>query len=63
MWRQLGTENYDVKQDEPFIAEDAEYNFGPVQVPPGKVLVLGDSCNHSLGGHIFEYGVSYQKKI
>ena len=45
----------DVKQDEPFTAEDAEYDFGPVQVPPGKVLVLGDNRNHSLDGHIWGF--------
>lgn len=38
------------KQDEPFTAEDAAYEFGPVSVPPGSVLVLGDNRNHSLDG-------------
>lgn len=42
-------------QDEPFVAEDAEYTFGPVTVPPGKVLVLGDNRNHSLDGHIWGF--------
>eukprot|EP00547_Thalassionema_nitzschioides_P001613 CAMPEP_0194211054 /NCGR_PEP_ID=MMETSP0156-20130528/9258_1 /TAXON_ID=33649 /ORGANISM="Thalassionema nitzschioides, Strain L26-B" /LENGTH=238 /DNA_ID=CAMNT_0038938479 /DNA_START=133 /DNA_END=846 /DNA_ORIENTATION=+ len=40
-------------QDEPFTAEDAAYEFGPVTVPPGQVLVLGDNRNHSLDGHIW----------
>lgn len=40
----------DVKQDEPFTAEDAAYEFGPVSVPAGNVLVLGDNRNHSLDG-------------
>lgn len=42
-------------QDEPFVAEDAEYQFGPVEVPPGNVLVLGDNRNHSLDGHIWGF--------
>mmetsp|Transcript_163 Transcript_163/g.239 ORF Transcript_163/g.239 Transcript_163/m.239 type:complete len:297 (-) Transcript_163:265-1155(-) len=43
------------KQDEPFTAEDAQYEFGPVTVPPGDVLVLGDNRNHSLDGHIWGF--------
>ena len=42
-------------QDEPFVAEDAEYQFGPVTVPTGCVLVLGDNRNHSLDGHIWGF--------
>jgi signal peptidase I len=41
--------------DEPFTAEPAEYQFGPVTVPPGHVLVLGDNRNHSLDGHIWGF--------
>mmetsp|Transcript_12522 Transcript_12522/g.25527 ORF Transcript_12522/g.25527 Transcript_12522/m.25527 type:complete len:287 (+) Transcript_12522:2-862(+) len=44
-----------VMQDEPFTAEDAAYEFGPVLVPPGDVLVLGDNRNHSLDGHIWGF--------
>mmetsp|Transcript_4684 Transcript_4684/g.6947 ORF Transcript_4684/g.6947 Transcript_4684/m.6947 type:complete len:291 (-) Transcript_4684:160-1032(-) len=43
------------KQDEPFTAENAAYEFGPVQVPRGSVLVLGDNRNHSLDGHIWGF--------
>ena len=43
------------KQDEPFTAEDAAYEFGPVEVPRGDVLVLGDNRNHSLDGHIWGF--------
>jgi len=43
------------KQDEPFTAEDAAYEFGPVTVPAGSVLCLGDNRNHSLDGHIWGF--------
>ena len=43
------------KQEEPWVAENAEYQFGPVVVPPGNVLVLGDNRNHSLDGHIWGF--------
>lgn len=42
-------------QDEPFVAEDADYRFGPATVPPGNVLCLGDNRNHSLDGHIWGF--------
>lgn len=44
-----------VKQDEPFTAEEALYDFGPVTVPEGELLVLGDNRNHSLDGHIWGF--------
>ena len=43
------------RQDEPFTAEKPEYEFGPVTVPLGSVLVLGDNRNHSLDGHIWGF--------
>jgi signal peptidase I len=43
------------QQDEPFTAEDARYQFGPVIVPPDSVLVLGDNRNQSLDGHIWGF--------
>lgn len=42
-------------QVEPYTAEDAEYEFGPVKVPPGQVLVLGDNRNHSFDGHLWGF--------
>mmetsp|Transcript_9186 Transcript_9186/g.18400 ORF Transcript_9186/g.18400 Transcript_9186/m.18400 type:complete len:294 (+) Transcript_9186:126-1007(+) len=42
-------------QDEPYTAEKALYDFGPVTVPEGKLLVLGDNRNHSLDGHIWGF--------
>lgn len=43
------------EQEESYTAEDAEYEFGPVVVPPNNVLVLGDNRNHSLDGHIWGF--------
>eukprot|EP00980_Cylindrotheca_fusiformis_P016198 scaffold4811_cov171-Cylindrotheca_fusiformis.AAC.6 len=43
------------EQDESYTAEDAQYEFGPVTVPKGSVLVLGDNRNHSLDGHIWGF--------
>jgi len=42
-------------QDEPFTNEAARYDFGPVQVPEGCVLVLGDNRNQSLDGHVWGF--------
>lgn len=47
--------NGEGQDEEKFIAELAEYKFGPVLVPPGNVLVLGDNRNHSLDGHIWGF--------
>lgn len=42
-------------QDEPFTNEAARYDFGPVTVPEGCVLVLGDNRNQSLDGHVWGF--------
>jgi len=64
-WRNLKGDRVEVKngklfinnvqQDEPFTNEDAKYMFGPVEVPKGQVLVLGDNRNQSLDGHIWGF--------
>ena len=38
---------------EKFINGKPNYKFGPVVVPPGNVLVLGDNRNASLDSHIW----------
>lgn len=43
------------EQEEPFTAEAARYEFGPVTVPDGTVLVLGDNRNLSLDGHVWGF--------
>lgn len=43
------------EQVESYVAEDADYEFGPVKVPKDAVLVLGDNRNHSLDGHIWGF--------
>ena len=45
-----------MKQDEPFTTVDANYEFWPVLVPDGSLLVLGDNRNHSLDGQIWVWG-------
>jgi len=42
-------------QDEPFTNEKPKYDWGPVTVPAGQVLVLGDNRNQSLDGHIWGF--------
>lgn len=43
------------RQDEPYTNGDAEYELGPVVVPPGNLLVLGDNRNQSMDSHIWGF--------
>ena len=45
----------DVPQKEPFTYEKAFYDFGPVTVPTGCLMVFGDNRNHSLDSHIWGF--------
>ena len=38
---------------EPWLAEPMDYRFGPVTVPAGNLLVLGDNRNASLDSHLW----------
>ena len=38
---------------EPWLAEPIDYSFGPVTVPEGQLLVLGDNRNASLDSHLW----------
>lgn len=41
--------------DEPYVQEPPAYEYGPVTIPEGKILVLGDNRNYSYDGH--EWGL------
>ncbi len=38
---------------EPYLAETMTYSFGPVEVPEGQVLLLGDNRNVSFDAHMW----------
>lgn len=39
--------------DEPYISAPMDYEFGPVKVPEGCVLLLGDNRNYSFDAHLW----------
>lgn len=47
--------------EEPYIAEEPKYPYGPIPIPTGKYLVLGDNRNHSNDGH--EWGLLDRDRI
>lgn len=47
--------------EEPYIAESPRYHFGPVEIPSGKYLVLGDNRNASNDSH--EWGLLDRGRI
>lgn len=47
--------------EEPYIAEPPRYQYGPVEIPEGQYLVLGDNRNWSNDGH--EWGLLDRERI
>lgn len=41
--------------DEPYIAEAPFYHYGPIQIPEGQYLMLGDNRNNSYDGHYWGF--------
>ncbi|MBN2583855.1 MAG: signal peptidase I [Planctomycetes bacterium] len=44
-----------LRLDEPYIRQTPQYRFGPVVVPDGQLLVLGDNRNNSYDGHYWGF--------
>jgi signal peptidase I len=46
---------------EPYLAEPVNYTYGPVTVPEGSLLVLGDNRNHSFDSHMWNAWMSQDR--
>ncbi len=43
----------DLPQEEPYLAEAPNYEFGPVTIPEGALFVMGDNRNESFDSHLW----------
>ncbi len=46
---------------EPYLNEPLNYTYGPVTVPEGSLLVLGDNRNHSFDSHMWNAWMSQDR--